>query len=41
MDQKETWTPPELEELGDAKDKIEGISQTGTGDALFSILEAS
>ena len=35
---KETWSQPVIEDLGDAKDKIEGISVAGSGDANYSIL---
>lgn len=41
MNEKEVWESPVLEDLGDAKDMIEGINVAGSGDSQFSILDPS
>ncbi len=41
MNEKEVWESPVLEDLGDAKDAIQDISQVGTGDSQFSVLDPS
>lgn len=41
MNDKKDWESPILEDLGDAKDKIEGVSVAGSGDSQFSILDPS
>ena len=41
MKEKELWEAPVLEDLGDAKEKIQDVSVSGTGDTQFSILDPS
>ena len=41
MNDKELWEVPVLEDLGDAKDKIQDVSIAGSGDSQFSILDPS
>ena len=41
MNKKELWETPVLEDLGDAKEKIQDVSVAGTGDTQFSILDPS
>ena len=39
--EKELWEVPVLEDLGDAKEKIQDVSGAGSGDTQFSILDPS
>ena len=41
MKEKELWEAPVLEDLGDAKEKIQDVSVAGTSDTQFSILDPS
>ena len=41
MIEKELWEAPVLEDLGDAKEKIQDVSVAGSGDTQFSILDPS
>lgn len=41
MNDKEAWEAPVVEDLGDAKEKIQDVSIAGSGDSQFSILDPS
>ena len=41
MEDKQAWEEPIVDDLGDAKDEIQHVSQNGAGDATFSILNPS
>ena len=38
---KEKWTNPEVDDLGDARDLIQNVSVSGSGDSQVSILDGS
>lgn len=41
MESKEMWEEPRIEDLGDAKEKIQDQSVVGSGDSQFSVLDPS
>lgn len=41
MDDKQVWEKPQIDDLGNAKDEIQHISETGSGDSTFSVLNPS
>ena len=41
MDDKQVWETPEIDDLGDAETVIQDISQVGSGDTQYSVLNPS